>query len=106
MRDGQVMSALDFIKSDDTFDVVFVDGEAAEGDDGVVRGAEHRFKGSTYVSVPNVKGFVKVAASKASTRRKGAGQPSSSETVDLSDDVEILKMWQFQLRGRRESYHW
>ncbi|KAJ0454660.1 hypothetical protein HanIR_Chr15g0742641 [Helianthus annuus] len=39
MRDGQVMSALDFIKSDDTSDVVFTDAAAAEGDDAVVRGA-------------------------------------------------------------------
>ncbi|KAL9993137.1 hypothetical protein Hdeb2414_s0002g00057421 [Helianthus debilis subsp. tardiflorus] len=100
------MSAVDFIKSDDTSNVVFINAEAAEGDDAVVRGVEHRFKGSTYVSVPNVKGFVKVAASKASTRRKGAGQPSNSEIIDLSDDVEILNMWQFQLRGRKESYRW
>ncbi|KAJ0438014.1 hypothetical protein HanHA300_Chr16g0609091 [Helianthus annuus] len=88
MRDDQVMSALDFIKSDDTSDVVF-----AEGEDAVVRGSEHRFEGSDYVSVPNVKGFVKVPASKQSTRRstrrKGAGQPSSSETIDLGDDLEV-----------------
>ncbi|KAJ0741760.1 hypothetical protein HanOQP8_Chr06g0231731 [Helianthus annuus] len=41
MRD--VMSALAFIKSDDTSDVVFMDAEATEGDDAVVHGAEHRF---------------------------------------------------------------
>ncbi|KAL9992034.1 hypothetical protein Hdeb2414_s0002g00056641 [Helianthus debilis subsp. tardiflorus] len=70
MRDGQaIMSALDFIKSEDTSDVVFTDAEATKGDDVVVRGAKHRFEGSAYVSVPNVKGFTKVAASKASTRR-------------------------------------
>ncbi|KAF5820251.1 hypothetical protein HanXRQr2_Chr01g0000121 [Helianthus annuus] len=69
MRGGRVMSALDFIKSDYNSDVVFGDAEATEGDDAVVRGAEHRFEGSGYVNVPNVKGFTKAAASKASTRR-------------------------------------
>ncbi|KAF5797624.1 hypothetical protein HanXRQr2_Chr07g0282841 [Helianthus annuus] len=64
MRDGQVVSALDFIKSDDTSNVVFVDVASFEGEDAVVRGSEHRFKGSNYVSVPNVKGFVKAPASK------------------------------------------
>ncbi|KAJ0448539.1 hypothetical protein HanPSC8_Chr17g0784771 [Helianthus annuus] len=95
MRDGLVMPALNFIKSDDTPDVVFTDAASAEGEDAVVRGSEHRFEGSGYVSVRNVKGFVKVAASKASTRRstrrKGAGQPSSSETIDLGDDLEVSK---------------
>ncbi|KAL9997311.1 hypothetical protein Hdeb2414_s0634g00927601 [Helianthus debilis subsp. tardiflorus] len=69
MRDGQVMSALDFLKSDDTSDVVFVDAASAEGEDVVVRGAEHRFEGSGYVNVQDVKGFVKPPASKQSTRR-------------------------------------
>ncbi|KAJ0620670.1 hypothetical protein HanRHA438_Chr01g0000111 [Helianthus annuus] len=68
MRGGQVMSALDFIKSDDTSDVVFGDAEATEGDDVVFRGAEHRFEGSGYMNVPNVKGFTKATVSKASTR--------------------------------------
>ncbi|KAJ0693789.1 hypothetical protein HanPI659440_Chr15g0601271 [Helianthus annuus] len=93
MRDGQVMSALDFIKSDDTSDVVFADAASAECEDDVVRGSEHRFEGSGYVSVPNIKGFMKVAAAKQSTRRstrrKGAGQLSSSETIDLGDDLEV-----------------
>ncbi|KAJ0682295.1 hypothetical protein HanPI659440_Chr16g0645751 [Helianthus annuus] len=94
MRGGQVMSALDFIKSDDTSDVVFGDAEAIEGDDAVVRGAEHRFEGSGYVNVLKVKWFTKATASKASTHHsthrmlKGAEQPSSSEAVDLSDDIE------------------
>ncbi|KAM0055418.1 hypothetical protein Hdeb2414_s0006g00205861 [Helianthus debilis subsp. tardiflorus] len=86
------MSALDFIKSDDTSDVVFADVASAEGDDTVVRGSEHRFEGSDYVSVPNVKGFVKAPASKQSTRcyalRKGAGQPSTSETINLANELE------------------
>ncbi|KAF5764262.1 hypothetical protein HanRHA438_Chr15g0702391 [Helianthus annuus] len=47
MRDGHVMSAWDFIKSDDTSAVVFTDAEATEGDDVVVCRAEHRFEGST-----------------------------------------------------------
>ncbi|KAJ0513349.1 hypothetical protein HanHA300_Chr10g0356621 [Helianthus annuus] len=45
MRDGQVMSALDFIKSDDTSDVVFWDAAAIPGEDAVVRGSKHRFQG-------------------------------------------------------------
>ncbi|MFS7889907.1 hypothetical protein Hanom_Chr00s000005g01612471 [Helianthus anomalus] len=93
MRDGQVMSALDFIKSDETSDVVFADVASAEGEDVVVRGSEYRFEGSGYVSVPNVKGFVKVPALKQSTRRstrsKGVGQPSSSEKIDLGDDLDV-----------------
>ncbi|KAJ0780697.1 hypothetical protein HanPI659440_Chr06g0240641 [Helianthus annuus] len=51
MRNGQVMSALDFVKSDDTLDVAFMDAEAAAGDDAVVRGSEHRFEGFGYVNV-------------------------------------------------------
>ncbi|KAJ0891185.1 hypothetical protein HanPSC8_Chr09g0350631 [Helianthus annuus] len=63
MRGGQRMH------SDDTSDVVFGDAEATEGDDVVVYGAEHRFEGSGYVNVPNVKGFAKEATYKASTCR-------------------------------------
>ncbi|KAM0016980.1 hypothetical protein Hdeb2414_s0028g00702841 [Helianthus debilis subsp. tardiflorus] len=90
MRDGQVMSALDFIKSDDTSDVA-----ATPGEDAVFRGSEHRFEGSGYVSVPNVKGFTKPPGSKVFVRRskrylKGADQPSGSEAIDVSDDVEVL----------------
>ncbi|KAJ0541234.1 hypothetical protein HanLR1_Chr09g0305571 [Helianthus annuus] len=48
------MSALDFIKSDDTFDVVFGDAAATPSEDAVVRGSEHKFEGSGYVNVPNV----------------------------------------------------
>ncbi|KAM0016429.1 hypothetical protein Hdeb2414_s0017g00510721 [Helianthus debilis subsp. tardiflorus] len=42
MRGDQVMSALDFIKSDDTSDVVLGDVEAIEGDDAITRTAEGR----------------------------------------------------------------
>ncbi|KAJ0692402.1 hypothetical protein HanPI659440_Chr15g0585531 [Helianthus annuus] len=74
--------------------VLMRDGQGMHfGEDAVVRGSEHRFEGSDYVSIPNVKGFVKVPASKQctrrSTRRIGAGQPSSSETIDLGDDLEV-----------------
>ncbi|KAM0012632.1 hypothetical protein Hdeb2414_s0013g00408341 [Helianthus debilis subsp. tardiflorus] len=79
------MSALDL--------VVFADVASTEYEDAVVRGSEHRFEGSDYVSMPNVKGLVKVPASKQSTRRstrhKGVGQPSTSETIDLGDDLEV-----------------
>ncbi|KAM0010013.1 hypothetical protein Hdeb2414_s0082g00780891 [Helianthus debilis subsp. tardiflorus] len=93
LRDGNVMSALDFIKSDDTSDVAFDDAAATPGEDAVVRGSDYRFEGSSYVNVPNVKGFTKAASSKVSVRRskrylKGADQPSGSEAIDLSDDIE------------------
>ncbi|XP_035840397.1 uncharacterized protein LOC118487565 [Helianthus annuus] len=65
----QLMSALDFIKSDDTSDVAFDDVGATPGEDAVVRGSDYRFEGSEYVNVPNVKGFTKATASKGSTRR-------------------------------------
>ncbi|KAJ0532818.1 hypothetical protein HanIR_Chr09g0401231 [Helianthus annuus] len=88
------MSALDFIKSDDTFDAVFGDAAATPSEDVVVRGSEHRFEGSGYVNVPNVKGFTKVQGSKVSVhqsnrRLKGADQPSGSEAIDISDDIEV-----------------
>ncbi|KAM0023985.1 hypothetical protein Hdeb2414_s0022g00610531 [Helianthus debilis subsp. tardiflorus] len=90
-----VMSALDFVKSDDTSDVVFTDAQAVEGDDAVARGSEHRFEDVGYVSVPNVKGFTKTAAPKALTRRsarhmlKSVAQSTSSDHVELSDDIEV-----------------
>ncbi|MFS7926894.1 hypothetical protein Hanom_Chr04g00302531 [Helianthus anomalus] len=68
IRSGQVMSALDFVKSNDTSDVAFTDAVAVAGDDAVVRGSEHRFEGVEYVSVPNVKVFTKTFAPKALTR--------------------------------------
>ncbi|KAJ0601136.1 hypothetical protein HanIR_Chr03g0124961 [Helianthus annuus] len=94
IRDGQVMSALDFIKSDDTSDVGFDDVAATPGENVVVKGSDYRFEGSGYVNVPNVKGFTKATASKGSTRRsqchlKGVEQPSGSEPIDVSDDIEV-----------------
>ncbi|KAM0031399.1 hypothetical protein Hdeb2414_s0017g00508351 [Helianthus debilis subsp. tardiflorus] len=91
----EVMSALDFVKSDDTSNVAFTDAEAASSDDAVVRGSEHMFKDAEYVSVPNVKGFTNNAARKTLTRRsarymlKGARQSTYSDYVDLSDDIEV-----------------
>ncbi|KAJ0548657.1 hypothetical protein HanIR_Chr08g0386221 [Helianthus annuus] len=93
-RNGQVMSALDLIKSDDTSDVAFTDAQAAEGDDAVARGVEQRFEDAGYVSVSNVKGFTKPATPKASTRRsarrllRSAPQSTSFDPVELSDDIE------------------
>ncbi|XP_035838345.1 uncharacterized protein LOC118485926 [Helianthus annuus] len=94
MRNGLVMSALDFIKSDDTSDVVFEDAPTVSGENVVVRTSEQRFGGSGYVSVANVKGFTKSNVPKPSTRRlsrrllKAAPQSTSTEPVDLSDDIE------------------
>ncbi|KAJ0501718.1 hypothetical protein HanHA300_Chr11g0404121 [Helianthus annuus] len=97
IRGGMVMSALDFIKSDDTSDVVFGDVPSVPGENVVVRTAEQRFKGSGYISTSNVKGFSKPSAPKSSTRRsnrrllKAAPQSTSTEPVDLSDDIEAYE---------------
>ncbi|KAF5790279.1 hypothetical protein HanXRQr2_Chr09g0381351 [Helianthus annuus] len=79
-RDGQVMSALDFIKSDDTSDVVFTDAAATKGEDAVA---------------------VSKASNRRSTRRKGAGQPPSSETIDFSDDVEVPEDVEVPVEGKK-----
>ncbi|KAJ0609078.1 hypothetical protein HanHA89_Chr03g0115901 [Helianthus annuus] len=95
MRNGIVMSALDFIKSDDTSDVVFEDAPSVPGENVVVRTAEQRFEGTGYASVANVKGFSKSNAPKSSTRRssrrllKAGPQSTSTEPVELSDDIEV-----------------
>ncbi|MFS7934939.1 hypothetical protein Hanom_Chr05g00397561 [Helianthus anomalus] len=94
MRSGLVMSALDFVKSDDTSDVVFTNAQAAKGDDAVAKGSEQRFEDVRYVSVLNVKGFTKTATPKALTHRsacrlKSAAQSTSSNPMDLSDDIEV-----------------
>ncbi|XP_035840334.1 uncharacterized protein LOC118487523 [Helianthus annuus] len=95
MRNGLVMSALDFIKSDDTSDVVFEDAPTVPGENVVVRTSEQRFEGSGYVSVANAKGFTKSNVPKPSTRRlsrrllKATPQSTSTEPVDLSDDIEV-----------------
>ncbi|KAJ0601059.1 hypothetical protein HanIR_Chr03g0124091 [Helianthus annuus] len=89
-----IMSALDFIKSDDTSDVAFEDVPIIPDENVVAKGAEQRFEGTGYVSVSNVKGFSKPIAPKASTRRstrrlKGAPQSTFTELVELSDDIEV-----------------
>ncbi|MFS7890044.1 hypothetical protein Hanom_Chr00s000006g01614121 [Helianthus anomalus] len=69
MRGDQVMFALDFIKSDDTSDIVLGDVDAIEGEDAITRTTEGRLvPGRKYTSVPNVKGFTNVSSSKPSTR--------------------------------------
>ncbi|MFS8018041.1 hypothetical protein Hanom_Chr15g01387481 [Helianthus anomalus] len=80
--------------SDDTSDVVFGDAATTPGEDAIARGSEHRFEGFGYVSVPNIKGFTKVPGSKVSVRRsnrclKSVDQPSGSEAIDISDDIEV-----------------
>ncbi|KAJ0833461.1 hypothetical protein HanPSC8_Chr15g0690641 [Helianthus annuus] len=100
------MFALDFIKSAVTSDVVFGDAEATSGEDVVVRGTDHRFEGSGYVNVPNVKGFTKVGASKASirclTRRmlKRVELPSAFEPVEPSDDIEDSDDSEVRVEGK------
>ncbi|KAJ0681118.1 hypothetical protein HanPI659440_Chr16g0632121 [Helianthus annuus] len=108
VRDDQVMFALDFIKSDDTSNVVFGDTEATSDEDVVVRGTEHRFEGSGYVNVPNVKGFTRFGASKAFihclNRRMlmVADHPSASEPVQLRDVIEASNVWTLGLRKKDE----
>ncbi|MFS7930066.1 hypothetical protein Hanom_Chr04g00339771 [Helianthus anomalus] len=76
-------------------DVAFTDAEAAAGDDVVVRGSDYRFEDAEYVSIPNVKGFTKTVGPKTLTCRstrhmlKSAPQSTSSDHVDLSDDIEV-----------------
>ncbi|KAM0058366.1 hypothetical protein Hdeb2414_s0005g00169421 [Helianthus debilis subsp. tardiflorus] len=93
MRDGQVMSALEFIKSDDTSDVAFGDVQATPGENAVVKGSEQRFEGSGYVGVPEVKGVKKAVFPKVvrrSNRRLNISGPQSTpEYVDLSDDIGV-----------------
>ncbi|KAM0035641.1 hypothetical protein Hdeb2414_s0015g00448821 [Helianthus debilis subsp. tardiflorus] len=90
-----VMSALDFIKPDDTSDIVLGDVETIDREDAITRTAEGRLvPGGKYVSVPNVKGFTKVSSSKPSTcrsshRLKGPSQSTATDHVDLSDDIEV-----------------
>ncbi|MFS8018729.1 hypothetical protein Hanom_Chr15g01395421 [Helianthus anomalus] len=100
MRDGQVMSALDFLKSDDTSKVVFSDAASAEGEDVVVRCAKHRFEGSGYVSVPNVKDvevldggkkcelpLVAGKDAKAASKKLGGSKPST-KAIEGSSNVD------------------
>ncbi|KAJ0542544.1 hypothetical protein HanHA89_Chr09g0340971 [Helianthus annuus] len=95
MRNGVVMSALDFIKSDDTSDVIFEDAPTVPGENVVVRTSEQRFEGTGYANVANVKGFTKSTAPKSSSRRssrrllKARPQSTSTEPVDLTDDIEV-----------------
>ncbi|KAJ0905904.1 hypothetical protein HanPSC8_Chr07g0299391 [Helianthus annuus] len=92
MRDGQVMSALDFSKSDDTSDVVFADAASAEGEDAVVRGSENRFEGSDYVSVPadGKKGELTLVVGKDTKAlgKKVGGLKSLGKAIEGSSNVD------------------
>ncbi|MFS7996591.1 hypothetical protein Hanom_Chr12g01131721 [Helianthus anomalus] len=84
-----VMSALEFIKSDDTSEVAFGDVQATSGENVVVKGSKQRFEGSGYVGVPDVKGFKKAIVPKVVRRLNISGPPSTPEHVDLSDDIGV-----------------
>ncbi|KAJ0484935.1 hypothetical protein HanOQP8_Chr14g0523071 [Helianthus annuus] len=107
MRNGVVMSALDFIKSDDTSDVIFEDAPTVPGENVVVRTSEQRFEGTGYANVANVKGFTKSTAPKSSSRRssrrllKAGPQSTSTEPVDLTDDIEELVVHGKKVRGKK-----
>ncbi|KAM0039116.1 hypothetical protein Hdeb2414_s0012g00378311 [Helianthus debilis subsp. tardiflorus] len=68
LRDGKVMSALDFIKSDDTSDVAFDDVAATPGEDAATASKVSTLRSKRYL--------------------KGADQPFGSEAIDVSDDTE------------------
>ncbi|KAM0063359.1 hypothetical protein Hdeb2414_s0003g00090011 [Helianthus debilis subsp. tardiflorus] len=110
MRSGTVMSALDFFKSDDTSDVAFEDVPSVPEENVVVRTAEQKFEGSGYVSTSNVKGFSKSHAPKASTRRstrrllKAAPQSTSTEPVELSDDIEASEDPDVEVGAERRNW--
>ncbi|KAM0061338.1 hypothetical protein Hdeb2414_s0004g00134761 [Helianthus debilis subsp. tardiflorus] len=95
MRGDRVIPALDFIKCDDTSDIVLGDTEAVEGEDAIAITTEGRLvPGGKYVNISNVKGFNKVSSSKPSTRHssrrlRGPSQSSATDLVDLSDDIEV-----------------
>ncbi|KAJ0476407.1 hypothetical protein HanHA300_Chr13g0477041 [Helianthus annuus] len=81
-------------RSDDASDVAYEDVPVIPDESVVVKGIEQRFEGTGYVSVSNVKGFSKPISPKASTRRstchlKSAPQSTSTEPVELSDDIEV-----------------
>ncbi|MFS7967445.1 hypothetical protein Hanom_Chr09g00785841 [Helianthus anomalus] len=107
LRDDQVMSPLDFIKSDDTSNVVLGDADVIQGKDAIARMIECRLDASgKYVNVPNVKGFIKAGSSNPSTRRssrlllKGPNQSFASEPVDLSDDIEVSDDQEVEAEGK------
>ncbi|KAL9997735.1 hypothetical protein Hdeb2414_s0603g00922831 [Helianthus debilis subsp. tardiflorus] len=84
------MSALDFIKSYDTSDVVLGDTEAIEEEDAIIRTAKGRLlPGVKYVNVPNVKGFTKVSSSKPSTRCSSRLLKGGSIGVEVEGKKEL-----------------
>ena len=88
-----VMSALDFMMSDDTSDVVLKDVQASVDGNAVEKGKEGRFEGGDYASASFVKGFSKAPLPKSSTRQssrkllRSAATSSSREPVEVSDDI-------------------
>ncbi|KAJ0669138.1 hypothetical protein HanPI659440_Chr17g0697591 [Helianthus annuus] len=96
MRSGQVMSALDFMKSDDTSNVVFTDAQAAEGDDAVARGSEHRFEDGQGPDAEKEKNLIVLGKKKASGKKITVTpiQGSSSKDVEvLSEDEVYVLNW-------------
>ncbi|MFS7907595.1 hypothetical protein Hanom_Chr01g00073181 [Helianthus anomalus] len=90
MRGGQVMSALDFIKLDDTSDVVLGDTEAIEGEVAITRTAEGRLVlGGTITR-------------RSSRLLKGPGQSSAVEHVGLNDEIEFFKDQGIEVEGKME----
>ncbi|MFS8002435.1 hypothetical protein Hanom_Chr13g01202051 [Helianthus anomalus] len=93
MRD--VMSAMDFLKSDDTSDVVFADAGSTEDKNDVVRGVEHRFEGSGYVNDMEVLDGGKkcelplVAGKDAKAAGKKVGGSKAIESSSNIDQGEI-----------------
>ncbi|KAJ0649122.1 hypothetical protein HanRHA438_Chr15g0711791 [Helianthus annuus] len=103
------MFALDFIKSDDTSNVVLRDAEAVDGEDAITRTTKGRLvPGGKYVNVPNFKGFTKVSSSKPSTHHssrflKGPSQSSATDPVDLSDDIEVSEDQGVEVEAKKDT---
>ncbi|MFS7936227.1 hypothetical protein Hanom_Chr05g00413071 [Helianthus anomalus] len=94
------MSAFDFVKSDDTSDVMFGDDAATPREDAVARGSEHRFEGSGYVTETSVeKGKEKellVSGKKEKLVKKGATpaiQGSSGKSVEGLGEPEVEEVY-------------
>ncbi|KAF5813739.1 hypothetical protein HanXRQr2_Chr03g0102231 [Helianthus annuus] len=80
MRDGQVMSTLDFLKSDDTSDVVFADAASAEGEDAV---DTEVLDGGKKCELPLVAG----KDAKAAGKKVGGSKPST-KAIESSSNVD------------------
>ncbi|KAF5802889.1 hypothetical protein HanRHA438_Chr06g0274101 [Helianthus annuus] len=108
MRGGHVMSALDFIKSDDTSDVVLGDSEAIEGEDAITRTAEGRLG----IEVEGKKELAVVTGKKGKSSGKkavvsvagGSSERSGEEPVEGNAEDVYVPNWQVKVEDNLKSY--